>query len=60
MENETLNILTNVFSNIAFPVACCIALFWLYAKQNNELRQTIERNTEILKELTLIIKNSAK
>lgn len=60
MDNETLNILSNIFNNVAFPVACCICLFWLYAKQNNELRQTIERNTEILKELTIIIKEKLK
>lgn len=60
MDNETLNILSNVFNNVAFPIACCICLFWLYAKQNNEFRQTIERNTEILKELTIIIKEKLK
>lgn len=60
MDNETLNILSNVFNNVAFPIACCICLFWLYSKQNNDFRQTIDRNTEILKELTIIIKEKLK
>lgn len=57
MENETLNIISNIFSNVAFPIACCIALFWLYSKQNTEFRRTIERNTEMIKELTIMIKS---
>lgn len=57
MENETLNIISNIFSNVAFPIACCIALFWLYSKQNIEFRRTIERNTEMIKELIIMIKS---
>lgn len=60
MDTETLNIFSNLFNNVAFPIGCCICLFWLYSKQNSEFRQTIDRNTEILKELTIIIKEKLK
>lgn len=60
MDNETLNIITNVFSNVAFPIACCIALFWLYSKQNTEFRNTIEKNSEIIKELSIMLKEKLK
>ena len=56
MENETLNIITETFSNVAFPVAVCVALFWILAKQNNEIKTAIENNTKVLIELTTIIK----
>lgn len=32
-----LNELVNVFSNLVFPIACCVVLF----KQNGELRNTL-------------------
>lgn len=56
MENETLNIITETFSNVAFPVAVCVALFWILAKQNHEIKTAIENNTKVLIELTTIIK----
>lgn len=56
MDNETLNIIVETFSNVAFPVAVCIALFWILARQNNEIKTAIENNTKVLIELSTIIK----
>lgn len=56
MDNETLNIISNIFANVGFPVAVCVALFWLLSKQNNEIKIAIENNTKVLIELTTIIK----
>ena len=55
MDNETFKILTDTFNNVCFPIACCIALFWTLAKQNKELKQAIDKNTNVLTELKTII-----
>lgn len=55
METETLNIFTNLFSNVCFPVAACIALFWFLVKQNKELKNAVDNNTKVLTELKTII-----
>ena len=56
MDVENINIIANLFSNVAFPIGCCIALFWVLQKQNNEIKQAIENNTKVLTELTTLIK----
>lgn len=56
MEVDTLTAITNLFSNVAFPVGCCIALFWTLTKQNQEIKNAIENNTKVLTELTTLIK----
>ena len=42
MDIDTLNAITNLFSNVAFPIGCCIALFWTLTKQNQEIKNAIE------------------
>lgn len=56
MDIDTLNAITNLFSNVAFPIGCCIALFWTLTKQNQEIKNAIENNTKVLTELTTLIK----
>lgn len=56
MDTETFKIITDTFGNVAFPIACCIALFWQINKQNNEIKNAIENNTKVLTELTTLIK----
>ena len=60
MEVDTLNILTNVFSGLAFPTAVCVALFWVVFKQNKEIQKSIDENTKVLTELNAIIKTFIK
>lgn len=48
--------ITNIFANLAFPIAVCAVLFYVVFKQNNETRRAIEENTKALIELTLILK----
>ena len=53
---------TNLVSNVGFPIACCAVLFW-YIKKREErhydeldsLKNTVAQNSEILKELKLLI-----
>lgn len=57
MDTETLNIFSNLFANVCFPTAACIALFWFLVKQNKELKNAIDNNTKVLAELKTLLKN---
>ena len=53
-----MNSITEVISNLGFPIAVCIALFWYLMKQNEahkeeteKLRQALENNTLIITKL---------
>lgn len=53
----------NLISNLGFPVAMCVALFWYMVKQREahkeeteHLKDTIAENTKVLAELTTLIK----
>lgn len=53
----------NLISNLGFPIAMCIALFWYMIKQREvhkeeteHLKDTIAENTKVLAELTTLIK----
>lgn len=53
------NAIVQFINGVGFPIACCIGLFYQNNKQNesntkemNELKDVIENNTLILKELS--------
>lgn len=57
------DIIMNAISTLGFPIVVCAALFWYINKQNenhkeeiNQLRETIQENTNILHELKELIK----
>lgn len=54
MEVTAFNDILQAISTVGFPIVCCIVLFM----QNNNLRDTIAKNTEALIELTNYIKIS--
>ncbi len=56
--------LTNIISNVGFPVAMCLLLFYYMEKQNDrhkqetdKLNDTLQGNTNVLTELTTLIKS---
>ena len=58
---------TSLISNVGFPVAVCVALFYFMMKQEDrhkdetgKLSATVEANTEVLTELCTLIKTSVK
>lgn len=55
MDTQTLNIFSNLFANVCFPIAACIALFWYLVKQNKELKNAIDHIAKVLAELKNII-----
>lgn len=64
MEIDTL---TQFVSAVGFPIAMCAALFYYMIKQNDkhdkeigELTNTISQNTNVLTELTTLIKTLTK
>lgn len=62
-----LNVVTSLISNVGFPVAVCIALFFYMEKQNehhqaetDKLNDTLQNNTKVLTELCTLIKTLIK
>ena len=58
---------TQLVSNVGFPVAVCIALFFYMEKQNerhqnetDKLNETVQSNTKVLTELCTLIKTLVK
>ena len=58
---------TQLVSNVGFPVAVCIALFFYIEKQNerhqqetDKLNETVQSNTKVLTELCTLIKTLIK
>ena len=57
--NVDYNTIVQFINCVGFPIACCVALFYQNNKQNenhtkemNELKDVIENNTLILKEIS--------
>ena len=48
MENEAVQIITNLVSNVGFPIVACIALFWFNVKIIQPLSENIAKFTAIL------------
>lgn len=58
---------TQLISNVGFPVAVCIGLFFYMEKQNerhqqetDKLNETVQSNTKVLTELCTLIKTLIK
>lgn len=58
---------TSLISNVGFPIAVCIALFYFMVKQEDKhksetdkLSATVEANTKVLTELCTLIKTLVK
>lgn len=61
------NGLISLISNVGFPVAVCVALFYYMEKQNerhqnetDKLNETVQSNTKVLTELCTLIKTLIK
>lgn len=62
-----MNEIISLISNVGFPIAVCVALFYFMMKQedrhrdeNNKLSETVEANTKVLTELCTLIKTLVK
>lgn len=62
-----INAIVSLVSNVGFPVAVCIALFFYMEKQNerhqqetDRLNETVQSNTKVLTELCTLIKTLVK
>ena len=61
------NGIISLISNVGFPVAVCVALFYYMEKQNerhqqetDKLNETVQSNTKVLTELCTLIKTIVK
>lgn len=48
--------IVSLISNVGFPIACCVVLFW----QNNKLRDSLDKNTNAIEELAKYIDRGVK
>lgn len=62
-----ISAIVSLVSNVGFPVAVCIALFFYMEKQNerhqqetDKLNETVQSNTKVLTELCTLIKTLVK
>lgn len=62
-----VNAIVSLVSNVGFPVAVCVALFFYMEKQNerhqnetDKLNETVQSNTKVLTELCTLIKTLVK
>ena len=63
METERFTLVTQLISNYAFPIVCCVALFWksnkdqeLHREESSKFTEAINNNTQVIKELILEVK----
>ena len=61
---ENIDIITQLITNIGFPVAMCIMMFWFLTKEQEvhkqemlELKDVIARNNEVLASLKQLIED---
>jgi hypothetical protein len=50
-----INVITQIISNLGFPIACVVAMFWMLNKERDahkaetaELSKAIENNTNVM------------
>lgn len=63
----SMNEVTSLISNVGFPIAVCVALFYFMMKQEDrhkdetdKINATVEANTKVLTELCTLIKTLVK
>lgn len=61
---DNIDIITQLITNIGFPVAMCIMMFWFLTKEQEvhkqemlELKDVIARNNEVLASLKQLIED---
>lgn len=61
---ENIDIITQLITNIGFPVAMCVMMFWFLTKEQEvhkqemlELKDVIARNNEVLASLKQLIED---
>lgn len=61
------NEIVNIISNVGFPIALCLVMFYYMNKQNekhkqeiDKLSETLQNNTKVLTELCTLIKTLIK
>lgn len=50
---EIFDIITKLITNVGFPIACCIIMFF----QNEKMRQSLDNNTQALLEIKTKLKD---
>ena len=54
-ERMDANTIVQMISNVGFPIACCICLFYMNVKQTQQHKEEVNKITEALNNNTLAI-----
>lgn len=49
--SEVMTQIINIISSVGFPIAACIALFYMINKELRQVREAIDNNTRALVEM---------
>lgn len=52
---ETINAVAELFSTLGVPVACLIAMFWLWNKEREDHKAAEEKLTDAINNNTVVI-----
>ena len=62
-----VNLITQIISNLGFPIACVVAMFWMLNKERDahkaetaELSKAIENNTNVMTQVLVKLETIGK
>lgn len=55
-----MNEIVDIVSAVGFPIVCCGALFWYMINVQEEMRKTIENNTQVLVKICALLDGDGK
>ena len=50
-----INVITDLITNVGFPIACCIALFFTISKQGKQHKEEMDKMSEAINNNTNVI-----
>lgn len=50
-----MDVIVDIFSNLAVPVACLIACFWLWNKEREDHKAEMKEVTQAIQNNTLVV-----
>lgn len=52
---DYVNTITTIISNVGFPIACVIAMFYMWDKERTSHRDEVAKLTEVIQNNTLVL-----
>lgn len=52
---ESVNAISTIISNVGFPIACVIAMFYMWDKERSSHRDEVAKLTDVIQNNTLVL-----